>query len=157
MDKSPNEPKSLSQGMNGDNWEEEYRKFIGTGLDKAETAEYMMLDYLRNTLTTKVHFKIENLFSNILAYQGEEVRGFKRICDKTLPLANISTYGREAKILSALAFLRNSYHNNGIHKNKNELTIDIDGIPFEFRNGKTGRLRFMETYRCYHEGKYICS
>ena len=54
--------KALSQDKYSDNWEEEYRKLIGTGLSSGQ-AEDLMLDYLRNTLTTKVNFKIENLFS----------------------------------------------------------------------------------------------
>ena len=57
--------KGLSQEKYGENWEEKYIKLIGTGLSSSQ-AEDLMLDYLRNTLTTKVHFKIENLFSNIL-------------------------------------------------------------------------------------------
>jgi uncharacterized protein YoaH (UPF0181 family) len=57
--------KRLSQEKYSDNWEEEYRKLIGTGMSSGQ-AEDLMLDYLRNTLTTKVHFKIENLFNNIL-------------------------------------------------------------------------------------------
>lgn len=128
--------KWLCQNKNGDIWREEYRKSIGTGFDKAEKAEDMMLDYLRNTLTTKVHFKIENLFNNILACCGNEERGFKRICKETLKLAEIPIDGPEADKLNALAYLRNSYHNNGIHKNKKELSVKIDGIQFEFCNGK---------------------
>ena len=57
--------KGLCQNSFHDNWEEEYRNRMGTGLGVGQS-EDLMLDYLRNTLTTKIHFKIENLFSNIV-------------------------------------------------------------------------------------------
>ena len=57
--------KGLSQEKYGNNWDAQYRKLIGTGLTSGQ-AEDLMLGYLRNTLITKVHFKIENLFNNIL-------------------------------------------------------------------------------------------
>jgi hypothetical protein len=54
--------KSLSQDRYNDNWELEYLKLIGTDLLSGQ-AEDLMLNYLRNTITTSVHFKIENLGS----------------------------------------------------------------------------------------------
>lgn len=104
---------------------------MGTGLSVGQS-EDLMLDYLRNTLITKVHFKIENLFSNILnAISANAPRGFWRIGDQTLALAAIPTRGREKDILTVLANLRNSFHANGMHHNDN-LSIQIDGIDFDF-------------------------
>lgn len=128
--------KGLSQEKYGDNWDEEYRRLIGTGLTSGQ-AEDLMLDYLRNTLTTKVHFKIENLFNNILKALSASPnrRGFWHISDAILQQAGIPTTGPEKNTLTVLAYLRNSFHANGIHNN-DSLSIDIDGIRFEFCKGK---------------------
>jgi len=115
----------------GNNWEEEYRNRMGTDLSVSQS-EGLMLDYLRNTLTTKVHFKIENLFSNILsAISSKPKGGFFQISDAMLALAAIPTIGREKDTLTVLANLRNSYHANGMHS-KDDLSINIDGIDFNF-------------------------
>jgi hypothetical protein len=57
--------KGLSQQKYGNDWEVEYWKLIGTDLSSG-WVEDLVPDYLRNTLTAKVHFKIEHLFRNIL-------------------------------------------------------------------------------------------
>jgi len=128
--------KGLAQEKYGKNWDEEYRNLIGTGLTSSQ-AEDLMLDYLRNTLTTKVHFKIENLFNNIIKALSANPnrRGFWQTSDTMLQQAGIPIQGREKDILTALANLRNSFHANGIHNN-NSLNIIIDGIRFEFCKGK---------------------
>ncbi|MFC1604218.1 hypothetical protein ACFL5F_04240 [Planctomycetota bacterium] len=128
--------KGLSQEKYSDNWEEEYRKLIGTGLSSGQ-AEDLMLDYLRNTLTTKVHFKIENLFSNILKALSTSPKrsGFWHISNAMLQQAGIPTTGPEKNTLTVLANLRNSFHANGMHNN-DSLSVDIEGIRFEFSKGK---------------------
>ena len=60
--------KNLCMEHYGEQWESEYIRIIGTRLS-ASIAEDLMLDYLRNTITTKIHFKIDNLFMNILILQ----------------------------------------------------------------------------------------
>ena len=128
--------RDLSHEKYRDNWEEEYRKLIETGLPSGQ-AEDLMLDYLRNTLTTKVHFKIENLYNNILKALNATPKqsGFWRISDAMLNEAGIFATGPEKKTLTALANLRNSFHANGMH-NKDSLSVDIDGMRFEFHKGK---------------------
>jgi len=128
--------KGLSQEKHSNNWEGEYRKLIGTGLSSGQ-AEYLMLDYLRNTLTIKAHFKIENLLSNLLKAlsASPNKRGFWHISNAMLRQAGISTTGQEKNTLTVLANLRNSFHANGMHNN-GFLSVDIDGIRFEFCNGK---------------------
>ena len=129
--------KGLCKEKYKDNWEEEYRNLIGTGLSSGQ-AEDLMLDYLRNTLTTKVHFKIENLFSNILKALSASPnrRGFWQISNAMLQQAGIPTTGPEKNTLTVLANLRNSFHANGMHNN-DSLSVDIDGIRFEFCKGKS--------------------
>jgi uncharacterized protein YoaH (UPF0181 family) len=128
--------KGLSQEKYSDNWEEEYRKLIGTGLSSGQ-AEALMLDYLRSTLTTKVHFKIENLFSNILKALSVSPNrsAFWHISNAMLQQAGIPTTGPEKNTLTVLANLRNSFHANGMHNN-DSLSVDIDGIRFEFCKGR---------------------
>ena len=128
--------KALSQEKYGANWDEEYRKLIGTGLTSGQ-AEDLMLDYLRNTLATKVHFKIENLFNNILKAlsANPSKRGFWYTSNAMLEQAGVSTIGPEKNALIVLANLRNSFHTNGMHNN-DSLSVDIDGIRFEFYKGK---------------------
>ena len=128
--------RGLSKERFGDNWDKEYQKLIGTGLPYLQT-EDLMLDYLRNTITAKVCFKIENLFSNILKQLSANPKkdGFWNISDAMLREAGISTIGKERNILTALANLRNSFHANGIHR-KDPLSVEIDGIRFEFSKGK---------------------
>lgn len=125
--------KHLSKDRFGDNWDKEYRKLIGTGLS-TEKAEDLMLDYLRNTLTTKLHFKIESLFANILRDLGAlpKRRGFWHLSNALLERLGLPTTGREKEILTVLANLRNSFHSNGMHNN-DDLISEIDGITFEFR------------------------
>lgn len=128
--------KDLSQERYKDNWEDEYRKLIGTNLSCGQ-AEDLMLDYLRNTLTTKVHFKIENLFSNILKALGASSSsgGFSGVVDATLKQVGIPTAGQQKSTLTVLANMRNSFHANGIH-NRKSLSVDIDGTRFEFCKGR---------------------
>jgi len=128
--------KHLSKEKFGDDWDQEYRKLIGTGLSTGQ-AEDLMLDYLRNTLTTKIHFKIESLFANILkdlnAFPNH--KGFWNISNAMLDQAGMSRTGREKDVLTVLASLRNSFHANGMHNN-DDLSVEIDGVTFEFRKGK---------------------
>ncbi|MEG8990929.1 hypothetical protein VJY32_14285 [Ignavibacteria bacterium 4148-Me] len=128
--------KGLAQEKYGNNWDEEYRNLIGTGLTSSQ-AEELMLDYLRNTLISKVHFKIENLFNNILKAlsASPKRRGFWHTSSTMLQQADIPPRGREKDILTVLANLRNSFHANGMHNN-DSLCVDIDGIRFEFCKGK---------------------
>lgn len=129
--------KGLAQEKYGNNWDKEYRNLIGTGLTSSQ-AEDLMLDYLRNTLVTKVHFKIENLFNNILKALSASPhrRGFWHISDTMLQKVGITNTGQEKDILTVLANLRNSFHANGMHNNKDSLSVDIDEIRFEFCTGK---------------------
>jgi len=120
----------------GGNWEDEYQRLIGTRLP-SDQAEDLMLDYLRNTLTLKVHFKIENLFSNILKALSVnlERRGFWHISNSMLQEAGISTDGVEKDTLTVLSNLRNSFHANGMHYNNN-LSVAIEEMRFEFHKGQ---------------------
>jgi hypothetical protein len=128
--------KGLSQEKYGNNWDEEYRKLLGTGLS-SEQIEDLMLNYLRNTITTKVHVTIENLFSNILKVLAATPagRGFWHIKNAMLEQAGIALEGPEDDILMVLAELRNSYHNNGMSEGS-PLSCVVGGLTFEFSEGQ---------------------
>jgi hypothetical protein len=127
--------KGLSQEKYGCNWDAEYRQLLGTGLS-SEQIEDLMLNYLRNTITIKVHFTIENLFSDILnALGASPAMGFWHIKNAMLEQAGIPLQGPEETVLSVLAKIRNSYHGNGMC-DKYSLSCVIGGLRFEFRPGK---------------------
>lgn len=147
--------KDMSRKTYGAEWEGQYRRALGTGLTIGQ-AEDLMLDYLRNTLVVKVHFKIENLFSNILRANKDEVRGFSStaetssrnpvrvassmrgfssIVEAILSIAKFSLDCKEKSILTGFSSLRNSFHSNGIHGNAS-LCFDEGALKFEFVKGK---------------------
>lgn len=126
----------------GQDWEREYLALIRVGPgfppgpNRTGRVEDIMLDYLRNTLTTKVHFKVESLFANLLRELGVTTKkGFWNISDSMLKAAGLPVRGNEKDVLTALANLRNSYHSNGIH-NGDTLKLGIGGTTFEFRKGE---------------------
>ena len=93
-----------------------------------------MLNYLRNTLAVSIHFKIENLFKNLLREKdGTSPRmNMEDLSKLVVGLAGLRPEGREMEVLRALRYTRNSYHSNGIHSGGKDLTLDIDGTKFEF-------------------------
>jgi len=128
--------RGLCQEKCGSHWEEEYRHLIGTGLPSGQ-AEDLMLDYLRNTLVTKIHFKIENLFSNILVALSASLKNgrFGNTKNAMLDQAAIPRNGPEDNALTVLAKIRNSYHGNGMC-DQHPLSCVIGGLQFEFCPGK---------------------
>jgi hypothetical protein len=119
----------------GGNWQEGFLRTLDTHLE-ADRAEILMVEYLRNSLTTKIHFKIDNLLKNVLqalkAMPGKT--GFWYISDAILEEVGLGRTGKEKKILSVLANLRNSYHSNGIHKNES-LSVQVEGMQYDFCRG----------------------
>ena len=128
--------RGLCQEKYGGNREEEYRKLIWTGLS-TDQAEARMVNYLRNTITTKVHFTIENLFSNILKALSASPAGsgFWSIKNAMLTQADIPLKGPEDDTLMVLAKLRNSFHKNGM-SDRYPLSCVVGGLQFEFSEGK---------------------
>lgn len=126
--------KGIVREKHGSNWNGHYQQLFGAGL-KADEAEDLMLDYLRKSLPINVHFKIENLFSNILMHKNKKrKRGFAHISKAILELAGIRC-DRPKNILTALASVRNSFHSNGMHEN-DCLSVKIGGISFKFIKGE---------------------
>lgn len=114
-------------------WQGEYEKRLGTNLG-FERTEGAMLDYLRNTLVVSIHFKIENLFKNLLREKDgvSPSMNMEDMSKSVLELAGLRPEGREMEVLRALRYMRNSYHSNGVHSRGKDLTLNIDGTKFEF-------------------------
>ena len=91
---------------------------------------------LRPGFMTLVHFKIDNLFHNILKHIKAlpDRRGYWHLTDSILEQCGLSESGTEKQQLTAFANLRNSLHSNGIHRTSS-LKITVDGLSFEFAEG----------------------
>ena len=96
-----------------------------------------MFDYLRLSFMTLIHFKIDNLFYNILRHLNALPKGtgYWNLTDEILSQCSFSKKGLEKDILTAFAYLRNSLHNNGIHRKGNSLKLKIDQMEFNFIEG----------------------
>lgn len=126
----------MTKKFYGEKWEQEFLHQIGTRLNSDRIYD-QMTNYLRNTITTKVHFKIENLLSNILQRINSQKMvniGFTTII-KDLKGAGINISDDQSKILEVLAGLRNSFHSNGMRR-KGNLNITINNVNFNFEEGK---------------------
>lgn len=109
---------------------------VGSGVNIKLTEE-IMFDHLRLGLITLAHFKIDNLFHNILKHLNclPKKMGYWNLTDEILSQCALSKTGTEKEWLTAFANLRNSLHCNGIHKT-NSLNIQIAGITFDFNKGE---------------------
>ncbi|MBN4051626.1 hypothetical protein JYU16_02315 [bacterium AH-315-M05] len=101
--------------------------------NNVEQTEMTMMNYLRLSATTSIHFKIDNLFHNILKHLDSlpQRKGYWNLTGEILRVCSISDTGREKEILTAFANLRNSLHGNGIHRTQS-LNITIGGVNFNF-------------------------
>jgi hypothetical protein len=115
--------------------EKGFLESVGSGVNREQT-EMIMFDHLRLGFMTLVHFKIDNLFSNILRDLNAlpNRKGYWNLTDAILDQCSISKTGTEKQILTAFANLRNSLHGNGIHRTDN-LEIEIEQMEFKFIKG----------------------
>lgn len=113
-----------------------FLKSVGSGVNKKQT-EMIMFDYLRLSFMTLIHFKIDNLFYNILRHLNALPKGtnYWNRTDAILSQCSFSKKGVEKDILTAFAYLRNSLHNNGIHRKGDDLKLKIDQMEFNFIKG----------------------
>jgi len=126
---------------------------VGSGVNVQQT-EMIMFDLIRLGFMTLVHFKIDNLFHNLLKHLNALPRrtGYWNLTDTILEQCGLSKTGAEKKHLTAFANLRNSLHRNGIHRT-DSLNITIDGIAFDFTRGQKGRVRILESHHCAAKSK----
>ena len=116
--------------------EKAFLNSVGSGVDIKQT-EMIMFDHLRLGLMTLIHFKIDNLFHNILKHLNAlpQRTGYWNLTDEILVQCSLSKTGTEKKLLTAFANLRNSLHGNGIHRT-NSLSIQVGETIFDFVKGK---------------------
>lgn len=133
-----------AKGRNG--WESEYRNYLsaGSGLfpgdpDPLTTIENLMVSYLKNALSVSIHFQIDNLFANLLRELGvTPSRVFGVNSAAILDAVDLPKNGTELDSLGALAYLRNSFHNNGIHRGA-DLLVVIGSQKYEFKKDQPVR------------------
>ena len=103
--------------VNGKFNKELFLHSLGSGLTINQT-EQVMLDQIRLGQITLILFKIEKLFWNLLAHLNmlqKDKSGFNNLTTKILEASNIlDELLKNAPI--TLSHIRNSLHNNGIHR-----------------------------------------
>ena len=126
-----------------DAWEEKFLAGIGAGKGayegdprRFEKIGNVMMDYLRLSVAVTLAFRIENMFAQLLKELGEtSPMQFGRVLDALLTKLQLAGRMDIEAPLRALAAVRNSLHNNGIHR-----AVDcgwtVDGEAFEFRKGQ---------------------
>lgn len=116
--------------------ENKFLSSVGSAVNISQTEE-IMFTHLRLGFMTLAHFKIDNLFHNILKHLNSlpARTGYWNLTDKILETCSISKMGAEKDKLTAFANLRNSLHGNGIHRT-NSLNIFINGTTFDFVKDK---------------------
>ena len=112
--------------------EKKFLTSVGSGVTLSQTEE-IMYTHLRLGFMTLAHFKIDNLFHNILKHLNSlpARAGYWNLTDKILEISSLSKNGKEKEILTAFANLRNSLHGNGIHRTSS-LSLVINGTTFNF-------------------------
>jgi hypothetical protein len=124
-------------------FEQKFLKILGSELDLEKTIRHME-QHLRHGLMLMVHFLIDNLFQNILmALRSDEKNSLGNFAQKANNVLTKTLHEdeREAatRILTALAYMRNSFHNNGIHRRGSDLTFQLKGEDFIFERNKLVR------------------
>jgi hypothetical protein len=110
----------------------------GSGLELAET-EVEMFGVLKLGYITLIHFKIENLFRNLCTHlrllsEKEKKCGFWRLTELIYKACKIND-GDSRKSLIALTHIRNTLHNNGIHRHSS-LDIPVGQFQYQFIENK---------------------
>ncbi len=116
--------------------EKQFLSSVGSSVNIKQT-EMIMFDHLRLGFMTLAHFKIDNLFHNILKHLNALPRksGYWNLTNEILDQCSFSKTGKEKKSLTAFANLRNSLHENGIHKTTS-LNIMVGKTAFDFIKGR---------------------
>lgn len=134
--------KSECQGQ-GPNWEKTYLGKLGVGPDiypgdshRTGKIEDRMLGVQFGALVTLIHFKIDNLFYNTLRALGETpTKSFNQNTANLIGLVGLPKNGAESDALEVFSQVRNSFHNNGIHRNA-DFHVTVFGVRFDFIRGR---------------------
>ena len=99
-----------------------------------------MAKFTRLSWCVMFQFQLENLLRNILKELGEYVpSGYYQVAEKIIERLSLPNEKHTIRRLNIIAYIRNSLHNNGIHKafNQKDTVIQVDKIQFSFRHLKT--------------------
>lgn len=122
--------------LGNNNTEENFKKILGIEAHPLGEATRFIDDLLRGYILTFFLFKIECLFVNLLLHINKEkyggIRKFAVICDSILKETNLNQ-DKNQEIFVVLAAIRNSHHNNGVHKNTPVPEVDFNGKIYEFK------------------------
>jgi hypothetical protein len=99
-----------------------------------------MSKYTRLSWCVMFQFQFENLARNILKELGLTVpSGYYKVTEKLVDRLSLPNRLHTIRRLNILANIRNSLHNNGIHKSydKKDTIVQIDNIQYKFMHLKT--------------------
>jgi hypothetical protein len=84
---------------------------------------------------TLFHFKLDALFQNLLRAFGEEPgkSGFGQNSTALLAKVTLADPKRAKRILEVITDIRNSMHDNGIHRGSDRAPFSAHGLTYEFR------------------------
>lgn len=103
---------------------------------------YLQDNHIKLNLLVFFHFKIENLFFNLidaLSHPYKGGRGFESIANDLINSISLNDKEKKKESLKVLSCFRNSLHNNGVHKNADFKTV-VEEIKFEFIKGELARI-----------------
>lgn len=100
---------------------------------------------IKSVLTVFFHFKIENLFTNILLgldanYNG---RGFEKISNDLFNSLSINNKEEKRECIKVLTSSRNCFHNNGIHRNA-DFKARVGEFNYEFKRGEVVKAELLD-------------
>lgn len=117
--------------------EEDFKKSVGSYSNmNLKDIESYMVDNLKLGFVVSIHFKIDNLFQNILRELNAlpQKTGYSNLTKAILKQVPLPENGNAKDKLIAFANIRNSLHNNGIHRTE-DLSVKIDNLEFNFEKG----------------------
>ncbi|MHB8602486.1 MAG: hypothetical protein ACYC6W_06390 [Nitrosotalea sp.] len=113
-----------------------YRRMIG--LDEGDLEGFMRQEifFVRLSFVAIFQFQIETLFKILIAKleNKQPPEKYYQIIKRLLKLLKLESQEKE-DILNLLAYVRNSFHSNGVHTRKSK-TFTINGQKFEFVEGQ---------------------
>lgn len=98
---------------------------------------YFTDNFIKSSLSVFFHFKIENLFTNIVFafnpnYNG---RGYEKISNDFFNVIIVTDKDYKKNCIKVLANLRNGFHNEGIHRNA-DFTQLVGTFEWRFIRGQ---------------------
>ena len=115
----------------------EVRALFGGLGPSAEQGQEYTHNFWRFGLVTITHFRIDSMFQVILKARGEykNKSSFTSMLRQILDVCELKDRVRTENIFLAATYLRNSFHNNGMHRGP-ALYIELQDMRFKFEPGK---------------------